>query len=227
MRRLRGRLGHRTFVRGPACGGCGGVGPRSQWRGGSPRFHEVGQERDIVVRGRRAHTARPWMGVNAAHLAGDVLRRLAEHIVEEVVIDGLVYREGLSAVAVRSGVAGNVVPDVCVVTVNLRYAPSRTTVDAEAYVRGLFSEYEVEVTEVLPGALPGLDRPAAASLLARLGTEPRAKLGWTDVARFAAAGVPALNFGPGDPSLAHTPGEYVEVSQLRQVHQSLRDWLIG
>ncbi|MFJ8854843.1 succinyl-diaminopimelate desuccinylase [Streptomyces sp. NPDC102437] len=181
---------------------------------------------DIVVRGRRAHTARPWMGVNAAHLAGDVLRRLAEHIAEEVVIDGLVYREGLSAVAVRSGVAGNVVPDLCVVTVNLRYAPSRTTVEAEAYVRGLFSEYEVEVTEVLPGALPGLDRPAAASLLARLGTEPQAKLGWTDVARFAAAGVPALNFGPGDPSLAHTPGEYVEVSQLREVHRALRDWLI-
>lgn len=182
---------------------------------------------DVVVRGRRAHTARPWMGVNAAHLAGEVLRVLAEHVAEEVVIDGLVYREGLSAVAVEAGVAGNVVPDVCVVTVNLRYAPSRTPAQAEAYVRGLFPGYEVEVTEVLPGALPGLDRPAAASLLARLAAAPRAKLGWTDVARFAAAGVPAVNFGPGDPSLAHTPGEYVEVSQLREVHRALRHWLVG
>ncbi|MFF4381068.1 succinyl-diaminopimelate desuccinylase [Kitasatospora sp. NPDC001547] len=182
---------------------------------------------DVVVRGRRAHTARPWMGVNAAHLAGEVLRVLAEHVAEEVVIDGLVYREGLSAVAVEAGVAGNVLPDVCVVTVNLRYAPSRTPAQAEAYVRGLFPGYEVEVTEVLPGALPGLDRPAAASLLARLAAAPRAKLGWTDVARFAAAGVPAVNFGPGDPSLAHTPGEYVEVSQLREVHRALRHWLVG
>ncbi|MDQ8708036.1 succinyl-diaminopimelate desuccinylase [Streptomyces sp. LHD-70] len=182
---------------------------------------------DVVVRGARAHTARPWQGVNAAHRAAEVLRRLDERDVRDVVIDGLVYREALSAVAVRAGVASNVVPDACVVTVNLRFAPSRSPKEAEALVRALFPEYEVRVTEVVAGALPGLARPAAASLLARLGTEPRAKLGWTDVSRFAAAGVPALNFGPGDPSLAHTPGEYVPVAELRAVRAALGDWLMA
>ncbi|MDI3405045.1 succinyl-diaminopimelate desuccinylase [Streptomyces cavernicola] len=180
---------------------------------------------DVIVRGRRAHTARAWQGVNAAHRAAEVLRRLDEHAVRDVHIDGLVYREALSAVAVRSGVASNVVPDECVVSVNLRFAPSRSPEEAEAQVRALFPEYEVVVTEAVAGALPGLGRPAAASLLARLGSAPRAKLGWTDVARFAAAGVPALNFGPGDPSLAHTPDEFVPVGELHAVRAALRSWL--
>ncbi|WP_330339684.1 succinyl-diaminopimelate desuccinylase [Streptomyces sp. NBC_00557] len=178
---------------------------------------------DIVVGGARAHTARAWQGVNAAHKAGRVLQRLDAHRPERVVVDGLEYREGLSAVAVRAGVAGNVVPDECVVTVNCRFAPSRSPKEAEAYVRGLFPEYEVRVTEVVGGALPHLDRVGA--LAAALGAEPRPKLGWTDVARFAALGVPALNYGPGDPSLAHTPGEYVPVEHLRRCEARLRAWL--
>ncbi|MFM9370646.1 succinyl-diaminopimelate desuccinylase [Streptomyces sp. Da 82-17] len=180
---------------------------------------------DVTVRGRRAHTARAWQGVNAAHRAAEVLRRLDAYTAREVTVDGLLYREGLSAVAVRAGVASNVVPDACFVSVNYRFAPSRSPEEAEAEVRALFPEYEVEVTEAVAGALPGLGRPAAASLLARLGTQPRAKLGWTDVARFSAAGVPALNFGPGDPSLAHTPDEYVPVAELRSVQRALADWL--
>ncbi|EFL28465.1 succinyl-diaminopimelate desuccinylase [Streptomyces himastatinicus ATCC 53653] len=180
---------------------------------------------DITVRGARAHTARAWRGVNAAHRAAAVLQRLDDHTAERVVIDGLEYREGLSAVAVRAGVAENVVPDNCVITVNLRFAPSRSPEQAEAYVRDLFPAYEVEVTEVTPGALPGLDRPAAASFVAAVGAEPRPKLGWTDVARFTALGTPALNYGPGDPSLAHTPGEYVPLAQLRACETRLADWL--
>jgi succinyl-diaminopimelate desuccinylase len=178
---------------------------------------------DIVVGGARAHTARAWQGVNAAHKAGRVLQRLDAHRPERVVVDGLEYREGLSAVAVRAGVAGNVVPDECVVTVNCRFAPSRSAKEAEAYVRALFPEYEVRVTEVVGGALPHLDRIGAVA--AALGAEPRPKLGWTDVARFAALGVPALNYGPGDPSLAHTPGEYVPVEHLRRCEARLRTWL--
>ncbi|MEU6666190.1 succinyl-diaminopimelate desuccinylase [Streptomyces sp. NPDC046727] len=178
---------------------------------------------DIVVKGARAHTARAWQGTNAAHKAGQVLQRLDAHTPERVVIDGLEYREGLSAVAVRAGVAGNVVPDECVVTVNCRFAPSRSGEEAEAYVRGLFPEYEVRVTEVVAGALPHLDR--VGGLVAALGGEPRAKLGWTDVARFAALGVPALNFGPGDPSLAHTAGEYVPVDHLERCEARLSAWL--
>lgn len=179
---------------------------------------------DIVVRGERAHTARSWRGVNAAHLAAPVLQRLADHTPERIVIDGLEYREGLSAVALRAGVAGNVVPDECVITVNSRFAPSRSAEEAEAYVRAMFPEYEIRVTEVVPGALPGLDR--LADLVAVLGAAPRPKLGWTDVARFAALGVPALNYGPGDPSLAHTAGEYVPVEQLRACEERLRKWLL-
>jgi succinyl-diaminopimelate desuccinylase len=144
-----------------------------------------------------------------------------------VVIDGLEYREGLNAVAVRAGVAGNVVPDECVITVNSRFAPSRSAEEAEKYVRDLFpeDEYEVDVTEVVPGALPGLDRHAVASLVRVLGATPRPKLGWTDVARFAALGTPALNYGPGDPVLAHTAGEYVPVAQLRACEDRLARWL--
>ncbi|MFG2788818.1 succinyl-diaminopimelate desuccinylase [Streptomyces sp. NPDC048419] len=178
---------------------------------------------DIVVRGARAHTARAWTGVNAAHLAAPVLQRLADHTPERVVIDGLEYREGLGAVAVRAGVAGNVVPDECVITVNSRFAPSRSPEEAEEYVRRHFPGYEVRVTEVVPGALPGLDR--LADLVAALGATPRPKLGWTDVARFAALGTPALNYGPGDPSLAHTAGEYVPVAHLRTCEERLRQWL--
>ncbi|MEV6289828.1 succinyl-diaminopimelate desuccinylase [Streptomyces sp. NPDC051896] len=178
---------------------------------------------DIVVRGARAHTARAWQGVNAVHKAGQVLQRLDAHRPERVLVDGLEYREGLSAVAVRAGVAGNVVPDECVVTVNCRFAPSRSPQEAEAYVRALFPEYEVRVTEVVGGALPHLDR--VGDLVAALGAEPRPKLGWTDVARFAALGVPALNYGPGDPSLAHTAGEYVPVAHLRACEERLRAWL--
>ncbi|MFI9149963.1 succinyl-diaminopimelate desuccinylase [Streptomyces sp. NPDC053367] len=178
---------------------------------------------DIVVRGERAHTARSWKGVNAAHLAAPVLQRLAEHRPERVPIDGLEYREGLNAVAVRCGVAGNVVPDECVITVNARFAPSRSAEQAEAYVRGLFPEYEVHVTEVVPGALPDLE--PLGDLVAALGARPRPKLGWTDVARFAALGTPALNYGPGDPSLAHTAGEYVPVEQLTECEKRLGEWL--
>ncbi|MCC5477480.1 succinyl-diaminopimelate desuccinylase [Streptomyces barringtoniae] len=178
---------------------------------------------DIVVKGARAHTARAWQGVNAAHKAGRILERLDAHRPERVHVDGLEFREGLSAVAVRAGVAGNVVPDECVVTVNCRFAPSRSPQQAEAYVRSLFPEYEVRVTEAVGGALPHLDR--VGGLVAALGAEPRPKLGWTDVARFAALGVPALNYGPGDPSLAHTAGEYVPVEHLERCESRLRAWL--
>ncbi|MEV8229893.1 succinyl-diaminopimelate desuccinylase [Streptomyces sp. NPDC079167] len=187
---------------------------------------------DITVRGARAHTARAWMGVNAAHRAAAVLQRLADHVPERVVIDGLEYREGLSAVSVRAGVAGNVVPDTCVISLNARFAPSRSPYEAEEYVRGLFpaeqfppEDHTFEVTEIVPGALPGLKRPEVASLVDVLGAEPRPKLGWTDVARFTELGVPALNFGPGDPSLAHTAGEFVPVAQLGDCEDKLAAWL--
>jgi len=140
-------------------------------------------------------------------------------------VDGLRYREGLNAVAISGGVAGNVVPDSCVVTVNYRFAPDRSAAEAESYIRSLFSSWDVAVLDVAPGARPGLLAPAAASFVAAVGGEPRAKLGWTDVARFAELGIPAVNYGPGISEIAHTPGEYVEVAAIVGCESRLRAWL--
>lgn len=180
---------------------------------------------EVRVPGRRAHSARGWLGDNAIHGAGEVLARLHAYDARQPVIDGLRYREGLNAVHIRGGVAGNVIPDECVVTVNYRFAPDRSVDEAIAHVREVFDGYEVTVTDAASGALPGLDRPAAAAFVAAVGEEPRPKFGWTDVARFAALGVPALNFGPGDPALAHTRDEHVPLAQIASCEERMRAWL--
>ncbi|OZB50273.1 MAG: succinyl-diaminopimelate desuccinylase [Cellulomonas sp. 14-74-6] len=186
---------------------------------------------EVVVPGVAAHSARSWMGVNAIHRAGELLRRLEEHTPATVTVDGLEYREGLNAVLVSGGTAANVIPDRCVVTVNYRFAPTRSIAEAEAHVREVMAGYDVTVVDAAAGALPGLDRPAArefiAAVLGATGRAPVAKLGWTDVARFSALGVPAVNFGPGDPLLAHARDERCPRTQIEQVHAALRAWLAG
>lgn len=182
---------------------------------------------EIHTTGSRAHSARSWLGVNAIHAAGAVLERLAAYEPRRPIVDGLEYREGLNAVAIRGGVAGNVIPDECVVTVNYRFAPDRTTDAAIAHVREVFDGYRVEIVDLAPAAAPGLDRPAAARFVQVVGRQPQPKFGWTDVARFSALGVPALNYGPGDPALAHTRHEHVPVEQIRQCEALLRRWLTG
>ncbi len=179
----------------------------------------------VTVRGRAAHSARSWLGSNAIHEAGEVLARLRAYEPRQVEVDGLVYREGLNAVFVAGGIAGNVVPDRCTVTVNYRFAPSRTEAEAEAHLRELFAPYEVSLLDSSPGARPGLTHPAAAAFVAAVGGEPRPKYGWTDVARFSALGVPAVNFGPGDPSMSHTDDEHVPVEQLVACEERMRAWL--
>lgn len=180
---------------------------------------------DVVLRGHRAHSARAWMGHNAVHRAGEVLRRLSSYEPDVVEIDGLVYREGLNAVGIRGGVAGNVIPDECVVSLNYRFAPSRTEAEAADVVRRLLDGFEVEVTDSAPGALPGLSHPAAAAFVAMVGREPQPKFGWTDVARFSALGVPAVNYGPGDPMVAHQREEYCDVAPILECEEKLRAWL--
>jgi succinyl-diaminopimelate desuccinylase len=182
---------------------------------------------EIVLRGKRAHSARAWMGDNAIHAAGDVLARLADYRPREVPIDGLVYREGVHAVGITGGVAGNVIPDECRITVNYRFAPDRTEAAAFAHMREVFDGYAVELRDSAPAASPGLGQPAAAAFIAAVGAEPRPKFGWTDVARFAELGVPAVNYGPGASELAHTKDEYVEVAELRQCEERLAAWLTG
>ncbi|MGI8882270.1 MAG: succinyl-diaminopimelate desuccinylase [Jatrophihabitans sp.] len=171
--------------------------------------------------GRRAHSARSWLGVNAVHAAAPLLQYLADYRPRRVVVDGLEYREGLNAVAVEGGVAGNVIPDECRVTVNFRFAPDRSEAEAEAHVREVLAGVDVEVIDSAPGARPGMDAPLTRALAAAVGGEPRAKLGWTDVARFARLGVPAVNFGPGDPNLAHTREEWVSAAAVGAAEESL------
>ncbi|MCA5892386.1 succinyl-diaminopimelate desuccinylase [Isoptericola sp. NEAU-Y5] len=186
---------------------------------------------EVRTTGVAAHSARSWTGVNAIHAAAPVLAALAAYDPREIEVDGLVYREGMNAVAISGGIAGNVVPDACTVTVNFRFAPSRSIAEAEAHVRELFAGFEVVVTDAAPGARPGLDAPLAADFVAAVlgatGGVPRPKYGWTDVARFAELGVPAVNFGPGDPALAHKDDERLPVARLAVGRDALRAWLLG
>jgi succinyl-diaminopimelate desuccinylase len=182
---------------------------------------------EIIVPGKRAHSARSWMGRNAIHEAAGVLDVLRRYEPRQPEVDGLVYREGLNAVGITGGVAGNVIPDECVVTVNYRFAPDRDQGEAERHVRETFGGWQVRVTDVAPPARPGLGHPAVASLLAAVGGTPRAKLGWTDVARFASLGIPAVNYGPGIPEIAHTAGEYVETGAIAACETRMRAWLAG
>ncbi|TXK19603.1 succinyl-diaminopimelate desuccinylase [Homoserinibacter sp. GY 40078] len=182
---------------------------------------------DVTTRGKRAHSARAWMGENAIHAAAPILSRLAAYEPREVEVDGLVYRESLSAVKILGGVAGNVIPDECTIHVNYRFAPSRSGAEALAHLEELVAGLGAEVTvaDLAEGARPGLDAPLAQQFLRAVGGAARPKYGWTDVARFSALGIPAVNYGPGDPSLAHADDERVPVEQIERVEAGLRRWL--
>jgi len=177
--------------------------------------------------GHRAHSARSWLGANAIHAAASILTRLESYAARTVDIDGCTYREGLNAVRISGGVAGNVIPDVCEVEVNFRFAPDRDAEQASEHVREVFEGFETQVTDSAAGALPGLGDPAAAAFVAALGVPVQAKLGWTDVARFAAFGIPAVNFGPGDPNLAHKREEHVRMSTIHESERVLATYLSG
>jgi len=183
----------------------------------------------VSATGTRAHSARAWLGDNAIHKLGAVLDRLAGYQARSVDIDGCTYREGLSAVRVDGGVAGNVIPDAASVTVNYRFAPDRSVTPALQHVHEVFDGLDVrlEQTDAAAGALPGLSEPAAKALVKAAGEQVRAKYGWTDVSRFAALGIPAVNYGPGDPNLAHRRDERVPVGQITAAVAMLRRYLAG
>ncbi|HET8604000.1 MAG TPA: succinyl-diaminopimelate desuccinylase [Marmoricola sp.] len=182
---------------------------------------------EVRTRGERAHSARAWRGDNAIHKAADILARLNEYEPRRPVIDGLEYHEGLNAVLIDGGVATNVIPDACRVTVNYRFAPDRSEAEALAFVSDFFAGYDIELTDTSPGALPGLGLPAAEAFVEAVGGGVNPKFGWTDVARFSALGVPAVNYGPGDPMLAHKQEEFVPLAQLTGCEQTMRRWLTG
>ena len=180
---------------------------------------------EVSASGVKAHSARPWMGENAIHKLAPALEKLASYQPETVNVDGLDYRESLNAVLASAGIAAKVIPDQATLTVNYRFAPSRSGEEAEAMLREFFAGYEVRVTDLAVGARPGLNTPQAQAFMASLGSEVKPKYGWTDVARFSSLGIPAVNYGPGDPSLAHADNENVPVGHLFDCEAGLRHWL--
>ncbi|MDR1387108.1 MAG: succinyl-diaminopimelate desuccinylase [Propionibacteriaceae bacterium] len=179
----------------------------------------------VTTKGRSAHAARSWLGHNAIHDMAPVLETLRQYQPRRVEVDGLEYREGLNAVIVEGGSATNVVPDRCRLQVNYRFSPDQSLEQAEARLREILAGHELDLVDRAPGARPGLTTPWAAELVAASGQAARPKYGWTDVARFAALGLPAVNFGPGDPNLAHTVEEAVELDQVAACHAVLAGWL--
>ncbi|CAN7273553.1 succinyl-diaminopimelate desuccinylase [Terrabacter sp. LjRoot27] len=180
---------------------------------------------EIVTKGVAAHSARPWKGHNAIHDAAVVLSRLTAYEAETITVDGLDYHEALQAVGISGGIAGNVIPDRCTVTVNYRYAPDKNTEEAFAHVRQVFEGFDVTLADAADGARPGLLLPAAKAFIDALGVPVNPKEGWTDVARFSALGIPAVNFGPGDPNLAHMDDERCPVEQYVDAEAALLRWL--
>jgi succinyl-diaminopimelate desuccinylase len=181
----------------------------------------------VTATGKQAHSARPWMGTNAIHALSPLLDRLASHTPETRAVEGLEYRESVQAVGISGGVAGNVVPDQASVTINYRFAPDRSVDEAITYLTTLCEGFSVDVVDVAAGARPGLDSAIAKDFVSFVGHPPAPKYGWTDVSRLSEAGIPAVNFGPGDPSLAHSPDEKVPLSQLRSAHEILGRWLFS
>ena len=182
---------------------------------------------DVITRGVRAHSARSWVGENAIHKISPVLNILAAYLPASVEVDGLVYREGLNAVGITGGIAGNVIPDECRVHINYRFAPNRSAATAIEELRRLFTGFEIEVRDAADGARPGLDAPLAQEFARAVGGEALPKYGWTDVARFSALGIPAVNYGPGDPLTAHADDERVALDEIVACENGLRTWLTG
>lgn len=180
---------------------------------------------DVTTRGVAAHSARAWMGHNAIHDLAPVLARLAAYEPEEIEVEGLTYREGLNAVAITGGMAGNVIPPSATVQINYRFAPDKTVDEALSRLRGWFAGVEFTVADASPAARPGLDRPAAREFVAAIGEPASPKYGWTDVARFSELGIPAVNYGPADPSMAHRDDEFCPVADLDACAAGLRRWL--
>jgi len=180
---------------------------------------------ELHTKGKKAHSARPWMGENAIHKLERALGILNSYKPKTISVEGLDFRESLNAVLVQGGIATNVIPDLAVLTINYRFAPDKNAAQAEAHLEEVFSEFEIRVTDSASGARPGLNTPLAQAFIKSVGGDPKPKYGWTDVARFSAAGIPAVNYGPGDPSLAHADNENVPVGQLFDCEKGLRGWL--
>jgi succinyl-diaminopimelate desuccinylase len=176
----------------------------------------------LTFRGTSAHSARPWTGENAIHKAAATLAPLAALEPLDVEVDGLVFREVISAVAIEGGIADNVVPDRCVARLNYRYAPGRSRESAEARLRELAGDAELEILGNSPPAHVVVDRPLVTRLREADDFAVQPKQAWTPVAQFAEAGLDAVNLGPGATRYAHKADEQVEIGELVRSYQALR-----
>lgn len=181
----------------------------------------------ITTRGRTAHSARSWLGKNAIHDSADVLELVRNFDARQIEVDGLLYHEGLNVTSIHGGIAGNVIPDVCEIQINYRFAPNKTGEQAAELMRESFEPYELEVLDLSDAARPGLNLPAAVEFIRAVGKPAKPKFGWTDVATFSALGIPALNYGPADPSEAHTDLESCPIADLESCAIAIRSWLGG
>jgi succinyl-diaminopimelate desuccinylase len=183
---------------------------------------------DVTYHGRLAHAARPWEGANAITAAAAALARFAARREEPVVVEGLTFHDTVTITMASGGAARNVVPDRFVLGVNVRVAPGRSLDDAQREVERLAGpEAEVEWLDRSPPATPSVTTPAIADFVRRTGLEVRPKQAWTDVATLQAAGIPALNFGPGEPAQAHQRDEWVSIAALQQCEATLAGYLEG
>lgn len=182
----------------------------------------------LQYRGRSAHSARPWTGINAAHVAISELGEVAKSQPQSVELGGLEFRNVVSVTGFRSGVARNVVPGSAEVDVNVRYAWSDASKDeVEALWAGHFPGADIDVVGHALPAPPVAEPRLIADLQAAGAGEARPKQAWTNAADFAAIGVPVLHFGPGTPELAHTDEEAVEVEALERCFETLARFLPG
>ena len=180
---------------------------------------------EVSTSGKRSHSARWWNGENAIHKTNKILEILNNYKSREPEIDGHKFREGLQAVKVNGGIAGNVVPDSVTISINHRFAPDTSIDQATQNMKTLFKDFNFQLVDAANAAPTGLSNPLIKEFVSNIGKNVAPKFGWTDVARFANAGIPAINFGPGDPNLAHHPEEKVLISQIIDVYESLKKWL--
>lgn len=182
----------------------------------------------VTVRGHAAHAARPWQGRSAIDEALPLLADLGAITPVAVDVDGLLYREVTTVTQACTRNARNVVPDTFELNVNVRFAPGRTADDAVAELRRLVGgRAELDVVDAAPSAVPSRHAPAVQAFLQAVDAPVSPKQAWTDVARFTAVGVPALNYGPGLTGQAHQPGEYIPTANLGAAERGLRRFLAG
>ena len=181
---------------------------------------------NIKLKGIAAHSARPWVGENPIYKIGDISKKVSDNEITLLDIEGLEFKQVLSITKVSSGIANNVIPDEAMLNINFRFSPEMTNDDAQNFINNMFSEFgEIEITSSSEGAMPNIENSNIKNFISSTGLSPNPKQAWTDIARFYSHGIASVNFGPGDPLLAHTADEHVSKKQLLESYELLMNFL--